>query len=75
MTTGSPTETIQIHRVYIKATPEAIWEAITEPDWTVQYGYAPLVEYELVQAVLSSACERGHEGVRLPGRDQRRRGD
>ncbi|HEX3714002.1 MAG TPA: SRPBCC family protein [Trebonia sp.] len=46
-TTPSATETIQVYRVYIKATPEAIWEAVTKPEWTVQYGYAPLVEYEL----------------------------
>src|ERR1700757_3886282 len=43
----STTETIQIYRVYIKATPEAIWEALTKPQWTVKYGYAPLVEYDL----------------------------
>lgn len=36
-----------MYRVYIKATPEAIWEAITTPEWTVQYGYAPLVDYDL----------------------------
>jgi uncharacterized protein YndB with AHSA1/START domain len=41
------TETTQVYRVYINATPEAIWEAITKPEWTVKYGYAPLVEYEL----------------------------
>jgi uncharacterized protein YndB with AHSA1/START domain len=45
MTTA--TQTVQVYRVYIQATPEAIWEAITEPEWTVQYGYAPLVEYDL----------------------------
>ena len=45
MTTA--TKTILIYRVYINATPEAIWEAITQPEWTVQYGYAPLVEYQL----------------------------
>jgi len=43
----TPSETVLIHRVYIKATPEAIWEALTDPGWTVQYGYAPLVEYDL----------------------------
>ena len=43
----TPSETVQIYRVYIQATPEAIWEAITEPEWTVQYGYAPVVEYDL----------------------------
>ena len=47
MTTEAHTETTQMHRVYIKATPEAVWAAITEPEWTVQYGYAPLVEYQL----------------------------
>jgi uncharacterized protein YndB with AHSA1/START domain len=46
-TTPTATETTQVYRVYIKATPEAVWEAITQPEWTVQYGYAPLVEYEL----------------------------
>lgn len=39
--------TVQMYRVYIKATPEAIWRAITRPEWTVRYGYAPLVEYDL----------------------------
>jgi uncharacterized protein YndB with AHSA1/START domain len=41
------TETILMHRVYIKATPEAIWEAMTKPEWTVKYGYAPLLEYDM----------------------------
>jgi uncharacterized protein YndB with AHSA1/START domain len=47
MTTEAHTETTQMYRVYIKATPEAVWEGITQPEWTVRYGYAPLVEYEL----------------------------
>jgi uncharacterized protein YndB with AHSA1/START domain len=49
MTTGitPATETVQIYRVYIRATPEAIWEAMTKPEWTVRYGYAPLLEYEM----------------------------
>src|ERR1700676_5614656 len=40
-------KTIQSYRAYIKATPEAIWNALTQPEWTVRYGYAPLVEYDL----------------------------
>lgn len=44
---SSEPRTIEVYRIYIKATPEAIWEAITKPEWTVRYGYAPLVEYEL----------------------------
>jgi uncharacterized protein YndB with AHSA1/START domain len=59
------TETTQIYRVYIMATPEAIWKAITEPEWTVQYGYAPLVEYEL----RSGGAFRAHanEGMKAVG--------
>lgn len=47
MTPAQRTETTQMYRVYIKAAPEVIWDAITKPEWTVQYGYAPLLEYEL----------------------------
>jgi uncharacterized protein YndB with AHSA1/START domain len=48
MTAAAETiKTIQMYRVYIKATPQAIWDAITKPEWTKQYGYAPLVEYDL----------------------------
>lgn len=47
MTTETKPETVQIYRLYIRATPEVIWEAITKPEWTVKYGYAPLVDYEL----------------------------
>ena len=36
-----------MYRVYIKATPEAIWAAITKPKWTERYGYTGLVEYDL----------------------------
>jgi uncharacterized protein YndB with AHSA1/START domain len=48
MTTAiQTTDTVQMYRVYIQAAPEAIWEAITQPEWTVKYGYAPLLEYEM----------------------------
>ncbi|HVC19808.1 MAG TPA: SRPBCC family protein [Vicinamibacterales bacterium] len=47
MTTPVATRTIQTHRVYIKATPQAVWDGLTRPEWTVKYGYAPLVDYEL----------------------------
>jgi uncharacterized protein YndB with AHSA1/START domain len=45
MTTA--TNTTQVYRVFIRATPEAIWEAITKPDWTARYGYRGRSEYEL----------------------------
>jgi uncharacterized protein YndB with AHSA1/START domain len=48
MTTMTETGvTTQVYRVFIKATPEAIWEAITTPDWTQRYGYRAPVEYDL----------------------------
>jgi uncharacterized protein YndB with AHSA1/START domain len=47
MTTVVESKTIQTYRVYIKAAPQAIWDALTKPEWTVKYGYAPLVEYDL----------------------------
>jgi uncharacterized protein YndB with AHSA1/START domain len=40
-------DAIQIYAVYIKATPEAIWDAITKPEWSQQYGYGGLVDYDL----------------------------
>ena len=48
MTTTTETRvTTQVYRVYIKATPQAIWDAITKPEWTERYGYTGLVEYDL----------------------------
>jgi uncharacterized protein YndB with AHSA1/START domain len=41
------TKTIQVYRVYIGATPEAIWTAITDPEWTGRYGYGAKAEYDL----------------------------
>jgi uncharacterized protein YndB with AHSA1/START domain len=36
----------QVYRIYIKATPQAIWDAITSPEWTEKYGYGGRAEYE-----------------------------
>jgi uncharacterized protein YndB with AHSA1/START domain len=48
MTTKTETAvTTQVYQVYIKATPEAIWEAITSPEWTEKYGYRGIAEYDL----------------------------
>jgi uncharacterized protein YndB with AHSA1/START domain len=48
MTTMTETSvTTQVYRVYIKATPEAIWDAITDPDWTEKYGYGGRAEFDL----------------------------
>jgi uncharacterized protein YndB with AHSA1/START domain len=45
--TTVPTTTVQVHRVHIRATPEAVWEAITSPEWTKRYGYHSPADYDL----------------------------
>jgi uncharacterized protein YndB with AHSA1/START domain len=45
--TAQATGTTQIHRVYIKAEPERIWQAIIDPEWNARYGYAAPASYEL----------------------------
>jgi uncharacterized protein YndB with AHSA1/START domain len=50
MTSIAPTETsttTQIYRIFIRATPQAIWDAITTPEWTQRFGYGTIDEYEL----------------------------
>ena len=44
---ASVATTTQVYEVYIRATPQAIWEAITSPDWTVKYGYRGPAEFDL----------------------------
>ena len=39
--------TTQVYSVYIKASPEAIWQAITDPEWTNRYGYGGYAHYDL----------------------------
>src|ERR1043165_7563735 len=41
------TKTVQVNRVYIKASAQTIWDAITKPEWTVKYGYQAPGEYDL----------------------------
>jgi uncharacterized protein YndB with AHSA1/START domain len=50
MTSTAPTETsttTQVYRIFIRATPQAIWDAITKPEWTQRWGYGLKDEYEL----------------------------
>jgi len=57
MTTATETNvTTQVYRVYIKATPEAIWDAITQPEWTEKYGYGGRAEFDLRPGGRSCSC-------------------
>ncbi|MEP6835766.1 MAG: SRPBCC domain-containing protein [Gemmatimonas sp.] len=37
----------QVYRIFIKATPQAIWDAITKPEWTQKWGYGLADQYDL----------------------------
>jgi uncharacterized protein YndB with AHSA1/START domain len=43
MTTTTATAT-QVYQLFIKATPEQIWDAITKPEFTTKYFYGSAVE-------------------------------
>jgi uncharacterized protein YndB with AHSA1/START domain len=53
MTSTAPTKstetstTTQVYRIFIRTTPQAIWDAITKPEWTQRFGYGLRDEYEL----------------------------
>jgi uncharacterized protein YndB with AHSA1/START domain len=38
---------VQMYKIYIKAKPQAIWDAITKPEWSERYAYGGRVSYEL----------------------------
>jgi uncharacterized protein YndB with AHSA1/START domain len=46
MTTMTETAT-QVYRVYIRTTPDRIWDAITKPEWVEKYGYGGSVAIDL----------------------------
>ena len=62
-TTDATTTTVFVHRVYIKATAQAVWDAITDPKWNDKYGYQCVGNYELrpggAYQVLSNEAMRG----------------
>ena len=44
MTTMIEAKTVQVYQVFIKATPEAIWDAITKPEFTAKYFHGVSLE-------------------------------
>ena len=49
MTTTIETQnlTVQVYQLFIKATPDAIWDAITKPEFTEQYFYGSRADFDL----------------------------
>ncbi len=72
MTTTTETAvTTQVYRVYIKATPEAIWDAITKPEWTERYGYTNRADFDLrpggtYRSYPSEPMKRGAAAAGIP---------
>jgi uncharacterized protein YndB with AHSA1/START domain len=46
-TTTQARPDVQTYRIYINPPPQAIWDALTQPGWTAQYGYRSPVSYDL----------------------------
>jgi uncharacterized protein YndB with AHSA1/START domain len=44
MTTMTEAQTTQVYQVFIKATPEQIWDAMTKPEFTRRYFYGSEIE-------------------------------
>ena len=64
--------TVQVFRVFIKATPQAIWDAITKPEWVERYGYACKAEFDVRPGGAYRARDRSHAGVRCSQGNHRR---
>jgi uncharacterized protein YndB with AHSA1/START domain len=68
--TGTTTQT---YRLFIKASPEAVWDAITSPEQTERYGYPGHSEYDLrpggaYRGIPSEdMCEQGAPDVVVDG--------
>ena len=66
--------TTQVYRVYIKTSPQAIWDAITDPGWTERYGYGGRSEYDLrpggaYRALASEAMKKAGAEMGFPTPD------
>jgi uncharacterized protein YndB with AHSA1/START domain len=44
MTTMTEVRTTQVYQVFIMASPEAIWEAITKPEFTAKYYHGSVID-------------------------------
>jgi uncharacterized protein YndB with AHSA1/START domain len=55
VTTMTETQTMQVFRVFVRATPERIWEAITKTEFSQKYFYGTTVEstFEVGAPILS----------------------
>jgi uncharacterized protein YndB with AHSA1/START domain len=72
--TATKQATTQVYRVYIKATPQAVWDAITKPEWSSRYGFGGFVEFDLrpggaYRALAPDEMKRAAEAMGSPSPD------
>lgn len=48
--------TTQIYQVFIKASPEKIWEAITQPDQTARYFHGARITHDKLEGAPKTAA-------------------
>ena len=65
MTTTETAVATHTYRIYVDATPEAIWDAITNGAQTTRYGYACPAEYDLRPG--GAFAVRANDGMRDQG--------
>ena len=65
MAEGKKDSVTHVHRIYIRASAQAIWDAITDPAWNGRYGYQGVQEYDLKPGGKYRAI--ANEGMRAYG--------
>ena len=65
--------TTQVYRVYIKASAQSVWDAITKPEWTERFGYGGRADTRLAtrRSVSRSLEPRDVRRRRAAGRCRR----
>jgi len=58
-------QTTQVYSVFIRATPEQVWDAITKPEFTTQYFYGSVIDstFEPGTPYLGWAADRSRQYV------------
>jgi uncharacterized protein YndB with AHSA1/START domain len=68
MTTMTETSlATQVYRVFVKATPERVWEAITKPEFTSKYFYGSLVDSTFAEGAEFKSFSPDHTQLWVDG--------
>jgi uncharacterized protein YndB with AHSA1/START domain len=69
MTTTIETQnvTVQVYQLFIKAPPEAIWDAITKPEFTQQYFHGSRADFDLRPGGAYRGLARDSDAVLVEG--------